>query len=191
MSNDNESGGSTGGVVSPYVDGLKTQEIKRIFVSFMAMPNPDKCEFLGIPFNAEKKQYAERPQQKHFAKKFGISEKSLSTWKHSEDFDKAVRRVRTNWGKEKTPDVLAALYRRCVTHGNAYDVELWLAYFEGWDRKQVAPQRMESFTADDLRMIISTLPQDKQDEWYVKIGELIALSDTIGVESTLPENKPE
>ena len=168
-------------MVSPITpDSIKHDLVYAKFVRFVASPNPDKCEMLDIPYNEEKKQFASRPTLGLFAQKFGVHYNTLLNWKNRSEFYEGVNVVRAEWGKGQTADVLAALYRRCVQYGNAYDVELWLAYFENWDRKQVVKHVMDSFTADDLRTIISALPKEKQDEAYVRIGEYITLAELHG-----------
>jgi len=181
-----KNGGGVASSITP--DSIKHDVVYAKFVRFVAAPNPDKCEMLGIPYVEEKKQYASRPTLQLFAEKFGVHVQTLYAWKKREEFYEGVNVVRSEWGKGQTADVLAALYRRCVQYGNAYDVELWLAYFENWDRKQVVRHVMDSFTADDLRTIISALPKEKQDEAYVKIGEYITLAELHGSGAEVQSN---
>lgn len=177
-------------MVSPFMspDGVVKHQIYMIFVRFMAMPDPDKCELLEIEFDPIKKKYVDTPTLSLFAKKFGVHRNTLRDWKQRDEFTKNVAEARKEWGKDRTGNVLASLYRRCIQHGNAYDVELWLAYFENWDRKQVVKVITDKFAADDLRTIIAALPQEQQDEWYVKIGELITLAERNGSGREIPQN---
>lgn len=167
---------------------VKHEAVFNKFLHFMSLPDPEKCEMLGIPFVEEKGKFANAPTLERFADKFGVSRRTLHNWKLRKGFDPAVVARRREWGKDKTNNVMASLYRRCLQYGNAYDIELWLAYMEAWDRKQVIKHEHETFGADDIRVIIGRLPKEQQDEWYVKIGELISVAELHGSNGQVSEN---
>jgi hypothetical protein len=73
--------------------------------------------------------------QKEFGEKYGVCENMLGIWKNKEEFRELVVRLRENWGKEKTSDILGGLYKKAVRDGNASEVKLWLQYFEGFAEK--------------------------------------------------------
>lgn len=171
----NNSTSRKGDIPSP-VD-IKKNEIFKEYARYFAMPDPDKCEYLGIPFNQEKRKYESQPTDLKFAAKHGVHRTTLHLWRKRDDFRKLVENSRSDWGKSLTPNVLAALYKRCVKMGMAYDVELWLAYVEGWDRKQIIKHVREKFDSDDLRAIIAELPEDQQEEAYATIGHIITQAE--------------
>lgn len=144
------------------------------FVEFMALPDPEKFEYMGIAIDPKTGKYPGRvPTQKQFALKSGVSNSTLSVWKASPEFQYLVDLKRKQWGTDKIPNVLAALYTRCLKYGMAYDIETYLAYYVGWTRTQVVKNVQDKFAADDLRSIIAQLPADKQKEAYAKIADII------------------
>ena len=149
------------------------------FVVFFALPDFDKCRMFGIepdPRTGKSKV----PTQNDFALKYGIHINTLSLWKNRKDFMEAVNSVRKNWGRERVGNVMASLYTRCVKYGMAYDVETYLAYYDNWSRTQVVKHVQEKFDADDLRSIINSLPEGIQKDAYEKLGEVIAIAESIG-----------
>lgn len=67
--------------------------------------------------------------QKGLATKFGVSEWTLSQWKLREDFWLEVNKTRKEWGRGKTPEVLAGLLEKAKS-GDAPAARLWLEYVE-------------------------------------------------------------
>lgn len=50
--------------------------------------------------------------QKELAARFGLSEWTLSQWKLRDGFWSEVNRIRKEWGKDQTPEVLAGLLEK-------------------------------------------------------------------------------
>lgn len=67
--------------------------------------------------------------QKELAARFGVSEWTLSQWKLRDDFWPEVNKIRKEWGKSKTPEVLAGLLEKAKS-GDAPAARLWLEYVE-------------------------------------------------------------
>ena len=165
--------------VVPSTDKRKKQ-IFLDFVDFMALPDPEKYEFMGIQFDPLTKKYPGRvPTLTQFALKVGVARETLSRWKAQPEFLYLVEMKRKQWGVDKIPNVLAALYTRCLKYGMAYDVETYLAYFTGWTRSKIEKESGDKFDADDLRSIIAQLPEQKQKEAYAKIGDIIAEAELL------------
>lgn len=157
-------------------------EIYRTFVEFESLPDPDKAEMMGIPLikdGPDKGRYERIPTQGDFARKYGVHQNTLSNWKAKPEFINAVDAKRGNWGEDRLSNVMAALYRRCVRYGFASDVELYLAYYKQWDRKQVIKHITEKFADDDIRAILSVLPKEKQDEFYALLAGIISDAETL------------
>lgn len=159
-------------------DTLYKNEVYKNFVEYYALPDPDKCAFLEIAFDTKLKKYVEEPTMKLFAKKFGVHTNTLTGWKKREDFLSAVDRRRKEWGMDRTSNVLSALYRRCIQYGMSYDVETYLAYFEGWDKKKAIEAPTTKFGMDDIRAIIAPLPKDKQEKFYAIITQIITEAES-------------
>lgn len=76
--------------------------------------------------------------QQELSKKFGVGQDTLSEWKSRQYFWEEVTKKRKNWGRERTPEVILAMYNRIIKTGNAAEVKLWLEYFESWSEKTAA-----------------------------------------------------
>ena len=76
--------------------------------------------------------------QQELSKKFGVGQDTLSEWKSRPGFWTSVKEKRRQWGQERTPDVIMALYKRIIRNGSAPEVKLWLQYFEDWFEKTIS-----------------------------------------------------
>lgn len=83
--------------------------------------------------------------QRELASSFGIGEDTLSDWKRRQDFWEKVSEARQKWTREKTSDVLYALYKKAVSSGNATEVRLWMEIVEGIEKSErvIDPQYEE------------------------------------------------
>jgi hypothetical protein len=95
----------------------------------------DFIEWIATPTSARNPK-----TQQELSKKFGVGQDTLSEWKHRQDFWTEVARKRKEWGREKAPDIVKALYDRIIKTGGAAEVKLWLEYFEGWSEKTIETQ---------------------------------------------------
>lgn len=152
---------------------LYKDDVFQKFVEFYAAPDPDKARMFDVPFDQSTQRYTFIPGQKDFAKKYGVSANTLTGWKRRSDFIGGVDSLQREWGVDVVPNVMASLYRRCIKYGMATDVELFLAYYKGWDRKQMAKAPSEKFDMDDIRALLAPLPQEKQDEFHSLIAQII------------------
>lgn len=129
----------------------------------------------------ERKQ-SDFPTAKAFAKAHGIGADRLSKWKQRTNF----RKHRTEALRRKldfeTPEVLYSLMRRCKKYGRASDVEFWLLYVEGFDRQDTLKrirERPPTLSPDDIRVLVSLLPEHKQQKFYEVLAELLAEAQSI------------
>ena len=76
---------------------------------------------------------------KDFAVKWGVTQKTLVTWKKRQDFWEKVAAWRISWAKDKTSDVIHALFKRASLRGESGEVKLWMQLIEDWSEKQIAP----------------------------------------------------
>ena len=95
------------------------------FIDWIAQPAP-----LRIP-----------KTQNDLATLLDVSIATLSDWKKRPGFWDEVKERTIFWGRERTPNVIAALYRKAVKEGNAFESKLWLQYIEGWKEKTEVDQR--------------------------------------------------
>lgn len=94
--------------------------------------------------------------QQDLAKEFGVGQDTLSEWKQRPDFWEDVSKKRREWGRERTPDVLLALFKRIQKTGGAAEVRLWMECIEGWQSKViVAPNPyadLQEMTDEELHL---------------------------------------
>ena len=135
-----------------------------LFAKWMALPVEDKKK-IGIITAMQ------------FAQKYHVANKTLSEWKKRDDFWPLVNMHIISWGKELTPTVLKALFKRSLRQdfANPKDTELWLQYVEGFNPKQQIEIKNKStgFTENDLRVLITYLPPNEQQEFYTTFDKLI------------------
>ena len=95
-------------------------------------------EYLNfIVWVAQPKELRKPKTQRELSKKFGVGEDTLSEWKNRDGFWEKVSTQRQKWCKEKTSDVINALYKRILENGSASEVRLWMEMIEGWSVKEV------------------------------------------------------
>lgn len=87
-------------------------------------------EWLSIP-----KAFREPKTQKELALQLQVDEATLSDWKkRPQIWDEVVDRTK-QWARERTPNVIAALYRKAIKDGMSFEAKLWLQFVEGWKEK--------------------------------------------------------
>lgn len=154
---------------------MLNSEIFAEYCKFAAMPHQDKCEYLGIEKDPKTGRPVAHPTQTAFGKKWGISNTSLTLWKARPEYTQLVLSNSVKWSADKVPDVIAALYRRCLQYGMAYDVEMYLKWAINWDPHKLGQQGgNQPFTMDDIRTIVAVLPREKQAKFYATIADIIA-----------------
>jgi len=97
------------------------------FVRWIATPEP----------------YREIKKQEDFAKSIGVHQDTLTDWKKREGFWSAVKEEISQFGRERTPNAILALYKTILAKGTAPEVKLWLQYVEGWKEEQVQTQKFD------------------------------------------------
>lgn len=124
---------------------------------------------------AERKTEKAPHTQSEFARKWNININTTTEWQKRDDYEV----LRSEMFKKKlateVPEVMADLRKRIKKYGMAMDVELWLAYAEGWDKKKVVELKPPmQFGLDDVRALVAKLPKEKQKLYYGTIAKLIA-----------------
>ena len=98
--------------------------------------------FLSLPYELRKKQFG-FSQKQQFAERYNLDKTTLSKWQRSEDFWKAVRKNWRHWGREKTPNIINALYQSAITDKKAAEIRLWLeAVEEDLETRVLALERL-------------------------------------------------
>lgn len=89
------------------------------------------------------KELRDPKTQAELSKHFGVGQDTLSEWKKKVGFWSEVSKLRKEWSKEKTSDVVHALYKRAIETGSASEVKLWFQLVEEWSEK------LTTFTESD------------------------------------------
>jgi hypothetical protein len=129
---------------APKKPGSKKGVIKRVsefevYASFIALPDVLKVEVFGFDTDLG------------FAKKYKISNATLSDWKQDERLW-AMRSKFMAHFKKLTPNVLHALYKQIEKEGKAAEVLAWVKIIEEFnDKGQGAPVVPIQININDIR----------------------------------------
>lgn len=145
---------------------LKNPSTYDEFILWFALPGHEKQK-MGLEF------------QDAFAAYHGITPKTLSTWKRRPDFLPSVHELRTSWAKERTSDVIAAIYKSSLK-GNDKSQKLWMQLFEGFTEKtEVEKKETVEVGVNDIRFIIEALPEPHKTKFNGYIDEIISVANSI------------
>ena len=123
------------------------------------------ARFLALPYNLRGKEFGVNTKE-GFAKKVGVSVKTLWKWEKKSEFKEMVNECLKEWSKEKTPNVIMRLYKSILEKGNASEIKLWLQFIEGWSEK------IEQELSGGVSIIEYNRPDDKKLlEVYKKLKE--------------------
>lgn len=115
------------------------------FLLFMALPRALRVEVCGAK------------DQRELAKKFGVGEDTLSEWKQREGFREDVDRLRRDFFRERTGDVLLAVETKAIRTGDAAEAKLLLE-FTGELKKDEDASKVPELLAQTIARIAKVLP---------------------------------
>ena len=95
--------------------------------------------WITLPYSAR-----DPKTQIEFSKKFGVGQDTLSEWKQRKGFVESVKKKRYEWGRERTPEVIQALFKRISKTGGAPEVKLWFQIIEEWSEKITTDSKEEN-----------------------------------------------
>lgn len=113
--------------------------------------------------------------QKAFAAYHKVTERTVINWKHRRDFMVQVKALRDEWGKERTGDVIAAMYKSALSGGREAPQaqKLWFQVIEGWQEKTESELTVKTeLTVNDIRFVIDGLPEELRMKHYGYLREL-------------------
>lgn len=115
-----------------------------------------KAEYLEfIKFTATPRMFRDAEfgyvTDKAFAEKFKLNETTLVEWKKDRQFQEAVKDQLKIWAKNRTPDVIACLYKEIIKNGRAAEVKLWMQLFEGFTEKTESALSVHSAQLKELQ----------------------------------------
>lgn len=73
--------------------------------------------------------------QGELAEQLGVHETTLSDWKRKEDYPDLVRKFIKEWARDRTSDVVDAIYQGAISvgdKGQAANAKLWLQWVDEW-----------------------------------------------------------
>lgn len=83
----------------------------------------------------------------------------LYYWQRRPDFWPAVQEKMRMWAKERTPEVLQALFKKIKRTGNSHEARLWLEWADGWEAKTSASTKpttqVNIFTDGNWEKVVS------------------------------------
>ena len=94
----------------------------------------DYIRFMALPRVFRDKEWGFTTDEA-FSKKYKVDTSTLYAWRKDPEFWKELKEIFKLWGKDRTPDVIAGMYKKAVSEGNAAEVKLWLQYFDDWKEK--------------------------------------------------------
>lgn len=139
------------------------------FVIWFALPREEKKE-MGITTQAQ------------FATKHGLSQDTPTDWKKRRDFMVRIKELRDSWAKERTQDVIGALYKGATSQNNTspQDRKLWMQVVEGWNEKAEIDLTVKSqINQNDIRYVIEQLPEPQRSTAYEHLRAIIDLADSL------------
>ena len=96
-------------------------------------------KFYSMPSVFRQEKYGFRTKD-GFAKHFELSPDTLTDWQKRPEFNRDVDEQLKKWGADKTPDVIASLYRTILADGKAAEVKLWLQFMKNWKEGMILEQ---------------------------------------------------
>jgi len=130
------------------------------FVQWYALPYAYKIQTTGIK------------DQQQFAEQYQISKDTLSLWKKRPGFEKQVDSIRREWGLDRTPNVIEAVYRSAIK-GSARSQKMWLQMMDP-DAFTKNKKTEPIISMDDIRFLISGLPELQQEKYNDFLRDLLA-----------------
>lgn len=173
LHNENKTNSNT-----PYKSDIyETYKVWRFLPSFFK--NPPKDKKTGSRLSIE--DYAEGmgvddPQvielmkirsQTQFSEVFNVSPETLVIWNKKIKEDKSMNELR-NWAIDLSKNVLASLYRKAVTKGDALEVKLWFQLVNEWEEKQTLVHKFTPIqTIEIFRDVNEQQPNNQQNQLEV------------------------
>ena len=101
--------------LSPIAKGRSPAEM-----AMLGVEDPLAMELFGVKY------------QKDFAKKYKVSEPTLSEWNKKIADEGLVGGHSLDWAKQLTSNILMSLYRKALVHGDAPRARFWYEVVEGY-----------------------------------------------------------
>ncbi|MCK9578716.1 hypothetical protein M0R01_04500 [bacterium] len=126
------------------------------FVKFTATPIIYRDEEFGFHRDGD------------FCKKNKINNETLCRWKNEPEFYEEVRLCWKKWGKDRTPNVIAGLYRTAVKEGKAAESLAWMKIVEDWQEKLDVGDIVARKSLKDIQDNIRRLVEQEKAKSLIK-----------------------
>lgn len=123
------------------------------------------ARFCAMPKKSREKEYGYW-QFKTFAEKHDMSNETLTDWRKEEEFWQEVNKNRKIWFKDKTPEVIQALYRTILKDGKASEVMAWFKLIEEYTEKiegDFTVNKYKQLTLKQLKQQYAELEREQQE----------------------------
>ena len=134
----------------PKKERVTKEAEKQEFIRFVALPRPFRKQEFGYENDAD----------------FAIAKKvhpgTLSEWKKAKEFWDEVKKHWKRWGKDRTPNVIAGLYQKAVSEGNAAEALAWMKIIEDWQEKNITKVEFEEL--EKISEATKKIAETKYDE---------------------------
>jgi len=124
----------------PNIDTIRKKIEFKEFIDWMALPTKER----------------KPSSHKELAEELNVDNGTLSDWKNYEGFWEKVREERMKWVKDKTSNVLLALYKKILKSGNAAEVRVFLEYAGEYEQKLDVSLK-EKLTDDEKELLNKAL----------------------------------
>lgn len=113
------------------------------------------------------------PDQRSFAGRYDVKEKTISLWKRRPDFWQRVRALQHEWAKGKTSHVIESVYRSALK-GNSDAQRIWLTHFDDFKEKaSIETTNKLEIGVNDIRFLIEALPEPLKTKHYANLRQLL------------------
>ena len=139
------------------------------FILWFAIPRHEKIK-MGIE------------TQEQYAKHQGMGERTINRWKKRQDFYPKLKELRDVWAKDRTQDVIAAIYRTAMSAGVGAPAsqKLWMQVVEGFSEKnELQVTNRVEVGPNDIRAMIDLLPEPYRTKFYGYIDEIVNISTAV------------
>jgi hypothetical protein len=147
------------------------------FILWFALPRHEKIK-MGLE------------TQEQFAEYHGLHRETVGDWKKRRDFLPRLKELRDMWGKERTQDVIAAIYFTAISKGVGAPAsqKLWMQVIEGWSEKtEVQLTKKVELGVSDIRFIIEQLPDQLKAKFYGYLREIFDTAQSLRHAGQLPD----
>ena len=98
------------------------------------------CRFVALPRVLRQEEFGFK-NLTDFAKKYEVDKATLSLWLREDEVKDKIRENWKEWGRDRTPNVILALYRTAVKEGRASEVKAWMQIIEEIEEKATVLHR--------------------------------------------------